>query len=271
MQCAWHTRKSTAHPSCDIKTPVRVSRAQRSSRRPERDSARSDALDSKPCWRDCGCPASARPCAYRARSEAAAVQNAIQCDPTRLTASRVGEIVGVPLPHPSCDIKTPVRVSRTQRSSRRPERDSARSDALDSKPCWRDCGCPASVLPLRRDCGCPASPSPASPGVPLRLPASPSVREKSCKSHRSAPRITPAPFIAPPRAPVAPHPAAASHESPRICLQSAPLAPTTGLVQQTVQIVAAHDLTLFVMHLAQFLPPVVWQCDDMTHQMSCPA
>ena len=38
-----------------------------------------------------------RPCAYRARSEAAAVQNAIQCDPTRLTASRVGEIVGVPL------------------------------------------------------------------------------------------------------------------------------------------------------------------------------
>ena len=39
-----------------------------------------------------------RPCAYRARSEAADVQNAIQRDPTRLTASRAGEIVGVPLP-----------------------------------------------------------------------------------------------------------------------------------------------------------------------------
>ena len=97
-------------------------------RRPERDSARSDALDSKPCWRDCGCPASPfplrllppcnvlgtrasqlrihpvmlrRPCAYRAHSEAAAVQNATQRDPTRLTASRVGEIVGVPLPRPA--------------------------------------------------------------------------------------------------------------------------------------------------------------------------
>jgi hypothetical protein len=181
VQCAWHTRKSTAHPSCDIKTPVRVSRAQRSSRRPERDSARSDALDSKPCWRDCGCPASptsAVQCAWYTRKSTAHPSCDIKA-PVRVShaqrSSRRPELdsarsdaldskpcwrdCGCPASvctrkstaHPSCDIKTPVRVSRAQRSSRRPERDSARSDALDSKPCWRDCGCPASASAIQRD------------------------------------------------------------------------------------------------------------------------